>query len=231
MAEKNWNGEKQAVPEVLGAESGKQSAPEILFPDPGCILGSQKQTQTPVEEPVVKEQYAPEKDFELGAIGENYFIRKYIGSSKAVSIPPVIRGRSVVAIGEKAFFSYQNLEMVIIPPSVRRIEDGAFHKCAGLKRVIAHKDVEFIGSLAFAGCNQLCKADFGMGSFPDGVVKFSPGLKVIGSNAFSRINYGLLFHSMQPSCCFKEVNLYKKTKVRSAGSTFNTKFCAIFRYE
>lgn len=186
-----------------------------------------------IEEPVQTYDTVDE-EFLLNSIGENYEIIKYIGKSSVVMIPEQIRGRKVVSIGKVAFGSIngygiganKKVEKIIIPPTVTRISEYAFAGCTNLKNVIAHNNIVSIGYNAFWGCNKLEIMDFGMGECIPHVVKFPPSLKEIGAQAFLRAG-GL-------KCIFHEVNLSKKTKLKSflgMSKAFSEKNCAIFYYE
>ena len=120
-------------PEPSKPEPPKSAPPKPVPPKPN------------LPKPPVEEGYTPESEFELLAEGENYVIKKYIGKRKNVSIPPVIRGRKVVAVGEKAFVTGVNLfaphyvESVIIPNTVTRIDSQAFFGCKKLQQIILYK--------------------------------------------------------------------------------------------
>ena len=58
---------------------------------------------TPTVSVPEKEQYTPAGDFIFGNICDDYFIRNYTGRYTVVSIPPVVNGKRVVAIGREAF--------------------------------------------------------------------------------------------------------------------------------
>ena len=62
---------------------------------------------------------------------------------------------------------------VVIPPSVTKINDWAFHCCESLRSVAIPNGVKTIGRFAFAGCNALTSA-----KIPDGATD-------IGDHAFS----------------------------------------------
>ena len=144
----------------------------------------QKPKQTP---------YNPESDFDLGQIGEDYYIRKYIGNRKAdvISIPPEIRGRKVVAIGDRAFMCVPN-------PLYRLL----------VKKIIIPSTVKEIGNLAFMGC-RLEYVDFGLNAPVRGVVCFPKDLKRIGAHAFT---YNDNIH-MHPFSSVKEVKLSRHTEI------------------
>lgn len=61
---------------------------------------------------------------------EDYIvIDKYVGNKIEVSVPEYIEDKPVQIIGEKAFFE-SNVEKVILPKSITKLEQLAFGKCA-----------------------------------------------------------------------------------------------------
>lgn len=177
----------------------------------------------------------PDSEFLFNSIGGNYEIIKYTGKASVVKIPEYIRNRKVVSIGKAAFGSTtafganRKVEKVIIPETVTQIGEWAFASCTNLKTVIAHDNIVSIGYSAFMNCNKLEILDFGMGECIPHVVTFPPGLREIGSQAFHRLELSGI-----PKCIFHEVNLSKKTKLKSllgAYKAFPEKNCAIFYYD
>ena len=81
---------------------------------------------------------------------------KYTGS---VSIPSTVSyggvSYSVTSIGEKAFWSCNQLKSVTIPNSVITICDDAFEYCHGLTSINIPNGVTSIGKYAFWNCNGL----------------------------------------------------------------------------
>lgn len=186
-----------------------------------------------------KERYTPASEFELASYGgEGYAITKYTGNRTTVVIPPMIRGRKVMAIKSYAFtevtlggffkFEYHSIvEKVIIPETVHDIMDSAFEKCNTLRTVIAHPGVEHIGSRCFFGCDNLMILDFGMGNTIPGMVKLPKGLKKLEERSLEKSNY---------ECIFREVLMSRKTKwkgsvISSTADAFNAETCAVFYYE
>lgn len=176
------------------------------------------------------ELYTPENEFELGSIGEGYIIRKYIGSRAVVAIPPEIRGRKVVAIGESAFsaftiFQTKKVVEVIIPTTVTVIETAAFAGCLKLERVEAHQYIERIAFNAFVKCQSMRMIYFGLDERTERVATFPPSLKEIGSQAFLTGFGGV-------GSFLTEVNLSKKTRLKKQmGYGPFPKKCAIFYYD
>ena len=66
---------------------------------------------------------------------------------------------SVTAIGEGTFSELEGLKTIIIPPTVKRIEQNAFKNNTTLENVIIQErdgeGLEYIGTGAFSGCNNL----------------------------------------------------------------------------
>ena len=68
-----------------------------------------------------------------------------------INIPSTAQGRSVVSIGDSAFFGATSLESVEIPGSVTSIGVSAFLNCASLESVTLNEGLETIGNTAFRG--------------------------------------------------------------------------------
>lgn len=99
----------------------------------------------------VPEAKAVNSDFET----ENGVLVRYIGSNAEVEIPD-----SVTVIGEGAF-SGTNVEVVVIPDSVREIRNRAFSGCPNLQEVEIGDTVSRIGSSAFMQCPMLSRVSLG----------------------------------------------------------------------
>lgn len=134
---------------------------------------------------------ASDFDYDLTEDGKGVIIKKYRGSERRVSVPDVINGVPVVALGKEAFsecgslhrvvlpknlqyigdfaFSGSGLEFMTIPDSVIAIGVEAFAECTDLKLVNIGKNVISIGSCAFGGCESLQRVNFGFtGKIPSG---------------------------------------------------------------
>ena len=103
---------------------------------------------------------------------------KYLGKSKYVLIPA-----SVKKIDEAAFMGCKSLERVVIPNSVRKIKDKAFEDCENLASVVIPESVKYIGHLAFKNCKSLKSVEI-----PDTV-------KQIGLSAFAGCHIQNLNHA------------------------------------
>lgn len=61
----------------------------------------------------------------------------------------------VEILRSKAFYKCDNLETVVLPATVTRIEEGAFHKATALREITLPPNLEYIGKDAFAFCSNL----------------------------------------------------------------------------
>ena len=111
------------------------------------------------------------KDFEFGAIDSGIVITKYRGNSEIVKIPAYICDKPVTEIGDRCFRDC-SIKTVIIPNTVKFIDDCAFIWCSNLKNVYIPNSVTSIGKDAFAYCSGLTSV-----TIPDSV-------KSIGKSVF-----------------------------------------------
>ena len=72
-----------------------------------------------------------------------------------ILIKSVDFGNGLRNIGEEAFYGCKGLKELFFPSQVSVIEDSAFEKCSGLKKVTMEAGVTHIGRRAFAGCTNL----------------------------------------------------------------------------
>ncbi len=70
----------------------------------------------------------------------------------------------VAAIGESAFSEIETLESIVVPNSVKRIENGAFEYCTALKQITLPEKVDSLGSDVFRGCTSLESIALPMGA-------------------------------------------------------------------
>ena len=88
-------------------------------------------------------------------------------------LPGEINGKTVIAIGDNAFWGCDSLTSVTIPDSVTSIGNGAFGNCDSLTSVTIPDSVTIIGGWAFAWCYSLTSV-----AIPDSVTS-------IGGHAFA----------------------------------------------
>ena len=88
---------------------------------------------SPVTPSPAPQQYDDEKDFKFISDSKNgVIVTEYIGSKKEVRIPPKIQNYFVTGISYGAFADNQNITIVTIPNSVKKIENDAFWDCTSL---------------------------------------------------------------------------------------------------
>ena len=83
-------------------------------------------------------------------------IEKYIGSQKNITIPSEIDGKPVTEIESGAFANNVNIESIVVPSSINRIESGTI--------VFNDSQMKYITTGAFSGCPNLKKVVFESGS-------------------------------------------------------------------
>lgn len=88
-------------------------------------------------------------------------------------IPAVRNGVAIVAIGENAFAGFTGISDLVIPDSVRTIDQNAFYGCSASSLTLP-KNLKSLGEGAFSGCTSLTKV-----TIPDSLTE-------IPKNAFSR---------------------------------------------
>jgi hypothetical protein len=97
-------------------------------------------------------------DFAFVDNGTYITITAYKGDGGAIAIPPVITGKPVTAIDDKAFFEKTSITSVIIPNGVASIGVEAFCGCSGLASVTIPASVTSIGTGAFNKCSAITSA-------------------------------------------------------------------------
>lgn len=181
-------------------------------------------------------------EFKTLKLKDGLMITRYTGNQSEVIFPAYIDGQKVVSIGSYVFTVSSTfcgivpgkaVVRVIIPETVRTIEDVAFYKCQKLEHVKLHPHITFIGNLAFAYCNNLKILDFGMGKCSLGTVYFPPALLHIGVNAFTKGNFCMGI----TRCIFQEVRVCSSTKLEKPQiaakhrNTFDYNGCRLYSYD
>lgn len=118
-------------------------------------------------------------NFEFSVVSGKAIINKYIGKDTELIIPSSLKGKKVAGFAENTFsnstvvklefakkYSGQvisknsfkdakNLKTVILPTSIKTLEEGAFENCTSLRSVVFGENLETIGVRAFYGCYAL----------------------------------------------------------------------------
>lgn len=84
-------------------------------------------------------------------------ITSYHGNNPVVEVPEQIQGSPVVCIGKKAFLGRKSLKKLVLPKTIRQIEDWAFANCDRLEEIVLSTSCEEYGKGVFQGCRFLKK--------------------------------------------------------------------------
>ena len=107
------------------------------------------------EERTTIELQADFENFQYSVSDGEATITGYSGNRTVLTIPAMLDGYPVTAIGRNAFSVNESLISVTIPDSVTSIEYGAFENCTSLASVEIPDSVVSIGERAFAFCAAL----------------------------------------------------------------------------
>ncbi|MBQ7849144.1 MAG: leucine-rich repeat protein [Clostridia bacterium] len=120
------------------------------------------------------------QEYETELVRGGCALKRYLGNSTSVSIPPRIDGRIVVKIGDGAFDGQGGLAEVLLPGTVREIGQNAFRACRSLRRVYMPDGLTAIGEGAFQGCAALADLDVPASVMTIGAKAFAgcPALKL-----------------------------------------------------
>ena len=102
---------------------------------------------------------------------KNKVLIHYGGEDKDVVIPD-----GVTTIGKYAFTG-QGITSVILPDSVKVIEERAFYECVRLSKVVMSKCAKFIGPRAFGYCRALKDI-----AIPDRIMEIGPDAFIGGDS-------------------------------------------------
>ncbi len=90
---------------------------------------------------------------------ENGVLLAYRGVYRRLTVPDVIDGQTVTAIGEKVFAEHPYLQEITLPDTVTHIGNSAFADCESLISITAD-GVTSLGDAAFSGCIALKSLSF-----------------------------------------------------------------------
>ena len=120
-----------------------------------------------VRQGYIQKAEAPASDFEYEEkwYRDGITITGYTGSGGYVIVPEQISGLEVTAIGYKAFTG-TDVTGVMLPETVRIVEQEAFHDCTSLGSIMLPSHLDELNNWAFAGCTNLVSV-----RIPDGVTR------------------------------------------------------------
>ena len=93
-------------------------------------------------------EYEENSDGEIVVYKTNYKV-------KNVEIPSMIDGKVVTEIGSYGFSHCEELEMISLPNTIRKINEGAFYACKSIKTINIPESVNKMGHSAFEDCFSL----------------------------------------------------------------------------
>lgn len=88
----------------------------------------------------------------------NKITRCNVIDQTVITVPEFIDGNEIQEIGPLCFMGNKEVETIILPASVKQIDEWAFVNCTNLKTVISH-GVETCGSYAFYQCDNLINVE------------------------------------------------------------------------
>ena len=100
--------------------------------------------------------YAPEEEFTITADGT---VTSYSGNMQNLSVPDIINGITVTAIGNEVFKD-SDICSVILPETTVSIGESAFEGCVGLN-VVKGVGITKVGNRAFYGCTNILNIRLG----------------------------------------------------------------------
>ena len=106
-------------------------------------------------------------DFSYVVTNNEIKLTSYEGSSVDILIPSQINGVPVTTLGAQ-LFRFSSASNIIIPTSIKNIEELAFQNCTNLNSISIPSNVTNIGNNAFQECKKLKEV-----SLPTGITKIS----------------------------------------------------------
>jgi len=113
-----------------------------------------------------------EKNFkDFPETDEKYFY-SCTSDDKVVRVPKEIKGKPVIAIGERGLANLKNCEAIVLPDTVRYLSKAAFAIDGALKYVYLGKSIETVEDDIFNGCSSLEEVTFPEGTKSIGTLVF-----------------------------------------------------------
>ena len=116
-----------------------------------------------------------EKYFTYEEWQEGYAIYSCTSDDKVVRVPKTIKGKPVIAIGQRGMANLEKCEAIVLPDTVRYLGESAFAIDEALKYIDLGTGVETVDDNIFNTCTSLEKVEF-----PEGTQKI--GLMVFANN-------------------------------------------------
>lgn len=103
----------------------------------------------------ISEETEPLENFHFQEYPHHVHLLRYKGTSQKVVVPSHVQEKPVTVLSQKAFANHQQLEEVLLPPTLEDLEASVFAQCNQLKEVHFSQNLCTIGPLCFHGCTQL----------------------------------------------------------------------------
>ena len=113
-----------------------------------------------------------EKYFTYDEWQEGYVIYSCTSDDKVVRVPKEIKGKPVIAIGERGLANLEHCEVIVFPDTVRYLGKTAFAIDEALKYVYLGKSIETVEDDIFNGCSSLEEVTFPEGTKSIGTLVF-----------------------------------------------------------
>ena len=110
-------------------------------------------------------------DFKYQKTEDGIEIIQYRGTSREVVVPSTICGSPVTRIGKNAMRGSDRIREIVLPATVKQVEEGAFFDLTALEKIFLPNSIEHLGVAAFRGCTSLKTV-----SLPSGLKKLEEAL-------------------------------------------------------
>lgn len=81
------------------------------------------------------------------------------GGASLVLVPESVEGKMVTGIAKKAFLSRKNIRELLLPPTIKKIEDWAFAYCGQLEHITLPSGVTELGKAVLMNADALQRID------------------------------------------------------------------------
>ena len=165
-----------------------------------------------------------EKYFTYDEWQEGYVIYSCTSDDKVVRVPKEIKGKPVIAIGERGLANLKNCEAIVLPDTVRYVGESSFGQDKALKYIYLGTSLETVDDHAFLGASSLESVVFPEGTKSIGQLVFSdtPSIKSI-TIPESVIEITDLFYFPENSNKNVEIHTPKGSKAEEAANSLGLK--------
>ena len=145
-----------------GNNNGNSQEEAIIFENGQAILVTNTKEAPPQNAVLnsVSQTDSIENEYQVTDVDGGVRITQYIGMSENIKIPATIADKTVLAIGDNAFYGNDSIESVVVSKSIVSIGASAFENCIKLKKIVIPSNVKIIGENAFNGSEQVTIFEF-----------------------------------------------------------------------